>query len=691
MPNLIAAVTPRRPCHPVARPSHPSAAGGTRPLRHPFHHCIPNRRRRAFQPEPPPPTPHHRWHQPDTLPPPPPLRPSRQRQWSLTHHAPSGGGLRRRSPPPPGPAAAAAVPSEENDAAAELATLSRVMRLPFGDRAFAARLDDADTLAPFRSRFHIPTHRPPTAASLPRVSGSGSGDGSSGGGGEDVDGGAPWGEHGGGDANGSDGTAAHPPLPPSPPAGEAEQPDGLARVPPPTPTHQDPPAPRPVVYLCGNSLGLMPVAAGDAVRSHLSAWAARGVDGHFCGPEPWATIEDTVATADARALVGAAKPHEIVYMNSLTVNLHLMMTAFYRPTPQRHAILIEDHAFPSDIYAVASQVSLAGFDPATAILRLRPRPGEAALRDEDIVATIAERGPELALILLPGVQYYTGQVLPMAAAAAAARAAGVPLGLDLAHAVGNVPLALHAWGVDWAVWCTYKYLNGGPGAVGGLFLHDRHAGVAGSELPSGQREEGDDNGGGGDGGGGNGGGGGDDDESDDGRPGRPALPRLAGWWGHERASRFTMGPTFRPQRGAPGFQLSNPPVLALAPVAASLRLFAEAGGMPALTYKAARLTAYLEALLVSPAGRLARRVTVITPSGAGRRGCQLSVRLAGGRVGEVRRRLGRAGVVVDTREPDVMRVAPVPLYNSFGDVWRFAEALADVVHAMDTEVRGRGE
>ncbi|GAB0495219.1 hypothetical protein MMPV_006518 [Pyropia vietnamensis] len=377
------------------------------------------------------------------------------------------------------------------------------MRLPYSDRAFAARLDDADTLAPFRSRFHIPVHRsrPPASphgggsggggSSSSDGDGSGSGSGGNGGGGDGTgatrNGHSPWGEHGGGDADVSSETVTPPATPPTASAGEGEQPDMVGRTTSSSTAPGDSPPPRPVVYLCGNSLGLMPIAAGDAVRSHLSAWAARGVDGHFSGAEPWATIEDTVSTADARALVGAVHPHEVVYMNSLTVNLHLMMTAFYRPTPSRHAILIEDHAFPSDTYAVASQVSLAGYDPTSAIVRLRPRPGEAALRDEDIVATIAERGPELALILLPGVQYYTGQVLPMAAAAEAAQAAGVPLGLDLAHAVGNVPLALHEWGVDWAVWCTYKYLNSGPGAVAGLFLHDRHAGVAGEELPSGER------------------------------------------------------------------------------------------------------------------------------------------------------------------------------------------------------------
>jgi kynureninase len=317
-------------------------------------------------------------------------------------------------------------------------------------------------------------------------------------------------------------------------------------------------------------------------------------------------------------------------MNSLTVNLHLMMVSFFRPTPERFKILIEDAAFPSDTYAVASHLETRGIDPSRGMLMARPRKGEAVLRAEDLEALLAEQGHEIALVLLPGVQYHTGQLLDMGRVTAAAHRAGCLVGFDLAHAAGNVELRLHDWGPDFAVWCSYKYLNGGPGAVGGCFVHERN--------------------------------------------GASALPRFAGWWGNDPATRFRMhlNSSFVPVQGADGWQLSNPPILAMVPLRESLQIFDKAG-MPALRAKSERLTGYLEFLI----GRIpGAAFELITPTDAGARGCQLSVRHP--QSGELIDRLREQGIVGDFRAPDVIRLSPVPSYNTFHEVWRVGRALAAI-------------
>lgn len=393
------------------------------------------------------------------------------------------------------------------------------------------------------------------------------------------------------------------------------------------------------VYLCGHSLGAQPAGARAAVVAHLDKWATEGVNGHFSGAETaWATLEDA-ATRPSLAIVGA-EDGEVVYMNSLTVNLHLLMTAFYKPdvAAGRVEVLIEERAFPSDDYAVQSHVQARGVDPAAAVVRVAPRAGERLLREDDLVAEVRRRAAAgtLALVMLPGVQYVTGQVLPMATLARVCREVNVPFGVDLAHAVGNVPLRLHDWGVDFAVWCTYKYLNSGPGAVGGAFVHNRHGDGA-------------------------------------------ELSRLGGWWGHDRSSRFAMGAEFMPQAGAYGFQLSNPPVLALAPVIASLELFAEAGGVEELRRKSLQLTGFLEEGLCGET--LADAVEIVSPRDPKQRGNQLSIRLRRLKptVREVQSELGARGIVCDVREPDILRVAPAPLYNAFADVAAFVDALSAIL------------
>jgi kynureninase len=385
----------------------------------------------------------------------------------------------------------------------------------------------------------------------------------------------------------------------------------------------------PVLYLNGNSLGLMPKTARELVLQELDDWAALAVEAHFKGKTPWYSYHEVFRETGAR-LVGAI-PGEVVMMNGLTVNLHLMMATFYRPTPSRHKILIEDGAFPSDTYAAQSQLTLHGFDPAESLIRVAPREGERHLRTEDLVELLRAHGGEIALVLLPGVQYYTGQLLDIAAITAAARAAGCVAGWDLAHAAGNVPLQLHDWDVDFAAWCSYKYLNSGPGGVAGCFVHERHG-------------------------------------SGDG------LPRMAGWWGNDPQTRFRMDTEreFVPRAGADGWQLSNPPILAMAPLRASLQIFEEAG-MESLRRKSVVLTGYLEWLLDRTAGN---RLEVITPRDPEARGCQLSLRVLD-RPEEARSALEAAGVVLDFRPPDVLRVAPVPLYNTFREVWRFAQILGD--------------
>ncbi|HEX6852110.1 MAG TPA: kynureninase [Candidatus Polarisedimenticolaceae bacterium] len=378
---------------------------------------------------------------------------------------------------------------------------------------------------------------------------------------------------------------------------------------------------RSLVYLAGNSLGLMPRAARAYVAQELDDWARLGVEGHFHAKTPWYGYHETLRDPLAR-LVGAL-PGEVVAMNSLTVNLHLMLATFYRPTPSRHAILIEEKAFPSDIYAAQSQATLRGLDPASSVL---------VVPETEVLETLERRGGEIAVVLLSGVQYYGGRLFDIPAITRAARSKGCVVGWDLAHAAGNVPLELHDWNVDFAAWCSYKYLNAGPGAIAGCFVHERHA----SNV---------------------------------------ALPRMGGWWGNDPETRFRMhlNETFVPRATADGWQLSNPPILAMAPLRASLEIFDEAGIGP-LRSKSLRLTAFLEALLEAVPGS---PFEILTPRDPEARGCQLSLRVKD-RPRERFAALEAAGVVADFRPPEVIRVAPVPLYNSFHDVWRAAEAIAEV-------------
>lgn len=380
------------------------------------------------------------------------------------------------------------------------------------------------------------------------------------------------------------------------------------------------------VYLCGNSLGLQPKLAVRYVQEELDAWASLGVTGHFESRRPWMPYHRQ-ATAGLAALCGAQES-EVVAMNSLTVNLHLMMATFYRPDDRRRKILIESTAFPSDRFAAISQIRLRGGDPGDSLIEWRPRDGSGELDMEDLAGLLREHGEEIALLLLPGVQYYNGQVLDMPEICRLAREHGCAVGLDLAHAIGNVPLALHDWAPDFAVWCSYKYLNGGPGAVGGAFVHSRHLDADGSE-------------------------------------------QLLGWWGHDEATRFAMAPSFTPAKGAELWQLSNPPILSLAPVLASLEVFGRAG-IGALREKSVRLTGYLEFLLRR---HFEGRIASITPAEA--RGCQLSLVVTDAALDAraLFSRLEQLNVFTDWREPNVIRVAPAPLYNNFEDVFEFVERL----------------
>jgi kynureninase len=382
------------------------------------------------------------------------------------------------------------------------------------------------------------------------------------------------------------------------------------------------------IYLCGHSLGLQPVSTKEYLEQELRDWARFGVEGHFHAKNPWMPYHRLLTEQTAE--IAGAKPVEVVVMNSLTVNLHLMMTSFYRPIAMRHKILVERGAFPSDQYAVASQIRFHGFDPATSLLELTPRAGESCLRDEDIAALVDREGESIALIMLGGVNYATGQAFDLSAITKAGHRHGCIVGFDLAHAIGNLPLRLHEWGPDFAVWCGYKYLNGGPGCVGGCFVHERHAAAH-------------------------------------------KLPRLAGWWGHDEKTRFEMGPDFRPITGAEGWQLSNPPILALAALRASLDIFHEAG-IERLRLKSLSLTSYMEFLLKQSASAA---FEIVTPSEPERRGAQLSIRMRhDGRA--LCDRLTAEGIIGDWREPDTYRVAPVPLYNSYRDVYRFAKRFIEI-------------
>ena len=381
------------------------------------------------------------------------------------------------------------------------------------------------------------------------------------------------------------------------------------------------------VYLCGNSLGLQPRGVRAALLDELDDWRDLAVEAHFRGKHPWMPYHNEVREHLAE-LVGAL-PSEVVAMNSLTANLHLMLVSFYRPTAERPAILVEQSAFPSDRYAVESQVRYHGFDPATALIELAPDEPNGTISAAAIARVLEEHGQRIALVLLPGVQYLSGQVFDLKAIAALAHKQGCVVGFDLAHAVGNVPVDLHDSGADFAVWCHYKYVNSGPGAVAGCFVHERHA--------------------------------------------CSERPRFAGWWGHDQATRFKMGPNFHATPGADGWQLSNPPILALAPLRVSLAMFRDAG-MSRLREKSLALTAYLANLIQRD---LSSVLEIRTPLDAVRRGCQLSLRVQGPRdTGRsLFEYLSEHGIVGDWREPDIIRVAPTPLYNRYTDALRFAHAV----------------
>ena len=378
-------------------------------------------------------------------------------------------------------------------------------------------------------------------------------------------------------------------------------------------------------YFVGNSLGLQPRGVRQALLDELDDWARLAVEGHLHARHPWLPYHREVR--DGLAEVVGAEPIEVVAMNSLTVNLHLLMASFYRPTPERHAILIERNAFPSDRDLAASQIRFHGYDPADALIELDGDEKSGALSLSAIERTLAEHGQRIALVLLPGVQYLTGQVFDIAAITKLAHAQGCVVGFDCAHAAGNIDLALHDSGCDFAAWCSYKYLNAGPGAVAGAFVHARHA--------------------------------------------HAKPPRFEGWWGRNEATRFQMRPEFDPAPGAEGWQLSNPPILALAPLRVSLELFQRAG-MQRLREKSKRLTAYLAWLIETQLGDV---LEILTPSEPAQRGAQLSLRVRAGRdAGQsLFDHMAAHGVLGDWREPDVIRIAPAPLYNTFADCLRYAE------------------
>jgi kynureninase len=385
---------------------------------------------------------------------------------------------------------------------------------------------------------------------------------------------------------------------------------------------------RKLLYFGGHSLGLQPKAAASWVEQELADWRRLGVLGHHEASRPWIPYHERAAAGLAE-LTGAGES-EVVAMNSLTVNLHLMLVSFFRPDATRNRVLIESSAFPSDRYAIVSQLEFHGLDAARHLIEFEPRVGERTLRTEDLIDRMQREGSRLALVLLPGVQYLTGQCFDLEPLIAAAHRVGAKVGLDLAHAIGNTQLRLHDWNPDFAVWCSYKYLNAGPGAVGGCFVHERHADFR--------------------------------------------LPRFAGWWGHNKAGRFLYDPDFDPIRGAQGWQISNPPILSTAPLLASLDIFQRAGIAP-LRKKSIALTGYMQHLIEQ---HLAGLVQIITPSAPEQRGCQLSLRISrpAAEAKRCQEQLTAAGVIGDWREPDVLRLAPIPLYNSFSDVYAATMCLA---------------
>lgn len=384
------------------------------------------------------------------------------------------------------------------------------------------------------------------------------------------------------------------------------------------------------VYLCGNSLGLQPKNARAALEQELKDWEELGVEGHFDGKNPWFHYHKFLTDKTAR-LVGAL-PKEVVVMNNLTVNLHLLMVSFYRPTNSRFKIIMEGGAFPSDMYAMETQVKSHGFNYEDTVVEVFPRDGDVGLRTEDIVNTIKEHGDEVALVMFSGVQYYTGQYFDIKSITEAAHSVGANAGWDLAHAAGNVELKLHEWDVDFAVWCSYKYLNSGPGSVSGCFVHERFANS-------------------------------------------PELVRFAGWWGHKEDVRFEMKKGYIPEEGAQGWQMSNAPVFTMAVHNASLELFDKVG-MKALAEKGAKLNAYLEFIVKDAEQRNPKlSFTIITPP-APARGCQLSL-LTGDNGKDLFDYLTKNGVMADWRNPNVIRMAPVPMYNSFEDLWKLGDLLAN--------------
>lgn len=382
-------------------------------------------------------------------------------------------------------------------------------------------------------------------------------------------------------------------------------------------------------YFTGNSLGLQPKSVQSFLHQELDDWALYGVEGHFYAKNPWVAYHKILTEPFAR-LVGA-KPVEVVAMNGLTVNLHLMLVSFYRPEGKRTKIICEAKAFPSDQYTLESQVKFHDLDPKETIVEVAPRAGEHTIREEDIHAKIAEVGDELALVFWGGVNYYTGQVFDMGAMAKSAHAVGALCGIDLAHGVGNISLKLHDWGVDFACWCSYKYLNSGPGGVSGVFVHEKHA-----------------------------------HETE--------LPRFAGWWGYEEETRFKMKPGFKPMAGAEGWQLSNAPVLSMAACKASMEIFDEVG-MEKLEAKSLLLTNFMEFVLNDISKRYNNcNFEIITPKETIARGCQLSV-LMHGQGKRMFDFLTQEGVIADWREPNVIRMAPVPLYNTFNDVYQLGQII----------------
>jgi kynureninase len=387
-----------------------------------------------------------------------------------------------------------------------------------------------------------------------------------------------------------------------------------------------------MLYFTGNSLGLQPKGVRAYIDQELQDWAQYGVEGHFEAKHPWFSYHEMFAPLIA-PIVGA-KEKEVVVMNQLTVNLHLLLVSFYRPEGKRKKILFEHKPFPSDHYAFESQARLHGYSPDEVLLEMQPREGETLLRTEDILAKIEELGDELATVCFGAVNYYTGQWFDMKAITAAAHKVGAVCGFDMAHAAGNVPVQLHDWDVDFACWCSYKYLNSSPGGVSGVFVHERHH------------------------------------KNKD-------LVRLAGWWGHNPATRFLMQPGFDPMESAEAWQLSNAPVLMMAAHKASLDLFAQTS-MQALRSKSVALTAYLEFVLNAVAEKTGQEMELVTPKDAAQRGCQISMRLKG-RTKQVVRDLAAQGVIVDWREPDTIRLAPVPMYNSFEDVYRLGEVLVGLL------------